>query len=100
VGRADSLRIRLIGNECIKEWTILRTTQRKRGPLVIWTAPPMKPLWVHFKLHEAIEKPRSDLLASHQRKCECAWLVLLNGDVSHLKTGDEITTHGKCVQRL
>jgi hypothetical protein len=44
--------------------------------------------------------PCSDLLASHQRKCEYAWLVWQNGDVSHLETGDEITTHGECVQPL
>jgi hypothetical protein len=29
----------------------------------------MKPLWVHYKLDEAIEMPCSDLLASHQRNC-------------------------------
>jgi hypothetical protein len=44
--------------------------------------------------------PCSDLLASHQRKCEYAWLVWQNGGVSHLETGDEITTHGECVQPL
>jgi hypothetical protein len=33
----DSLGIHLVGNEWVREWTLLRTTQRKRGPLVIWT---------------------------------------------------------------
>jgi hypothetical protein len=44
--------------------------------------------------------PYSDLLASHQRKCEYAWPTWQNGDVSHLKIGDEIITHGECVQPL
>jgi hypothetical protein len=62
--------------------------------------PPVKPQRVHCKLEEAIKKSCSDLLALHQRKCDCAWPVWRNGDVSHPKTGDEITTHGKCVQPL
>jgi hypothetical protein len=33
----DSLGIHLVGNEWVKEWTLLRTTRRKRGHLVIWT---------------------------------------------------------------
>jgi hypothetical protein len=33
----NSLGIRLDGNEWVREWTLLRTTRRKRGPLVIWT---------------------------------------------------------------
>jgi hypothetical protein len=33
----DSLEIRLVGNEWVREWTLLRTTWRKRGPMVIWT---------------------------------------------------------------
>jgi hypothetical protein len=49
---------------------------------------------------ETIEKPCSDLLASHQRKCEYAWSAWRNEDVSHLETGDEITTHRECVQPL
>jgi hypothetical protein len=31
----DSLQIRLVGNELFREWTLLRTTQCKRWPLVI-----------------------------------------------------------------
>jgi hypothetical protein len=49
---------------------------------------------------ETIEKPCSDLLASHQRKCECAWLAWWNGDVSHMEIGDVITTNGECVEPL
>jgi hypothetical protein len=45
-----------------------------------------------------MEMSSSDLLASHQWKCEYAWPAWQNGDVSHLETGDEITTHGECVQ--
>jgi hypothetical protein len=37
MGRVDSLRIHLVGNEWVNEWTLLRTTWHKRGPLVIWT---------------------------------------------------------------
>jgi hypothetical protein len=33
----DSLGIRLDGNEWVREWTLPRTTWRKRGPLLIWT---------------------------------------------------------------
>jgi hypothetical protein len=32
-----TLWIRLVQNEWVKEWTLLRTTQCKRGPLVVWT---------------------------------------------------------------
>jgi hypothetical protein len=31
----DSLQIRLDGNEWVKEWTLLRITRCKRGPLVV-----------------------------------------------------------------
>jgi hypothetical protein len=60
----------------------------------------VKQQWVHYKLDETIEKSCSDLLTSHQRKCEYAWFAWQNGDVSHLETGDGITTHGECVQPL
>jgi hypothetical protein len=33
----DSLGIHLVGNEWVREWILLITTRRKRGPLVIWT---------------------------------------------------------------
>jgi hypothetical protein len=48
----------------------------------------LKPQWVRYKLVKTIEKTCSDLLASHQRRCECAWMIWQNGDVSHLETGD------------
>jgi hypothetical protein len=60
----------------------------------------LKSQWVRCKLVEAIAKPCTDLLASHQRKCEYAWPAWQNGDVSHLETGDKITTPGKYVQPL
>jgi hypothetical protein len=56
--------------------------------------------WVCYKLVETIEKLCSDLLASHQRKCEYAWPSWQHGDVSHLEIEDEITTHGEYVQPL
>jgi hypothetical protein len=50
----------------------------------------VKPQWVCYNLVES----------SHQRKCEYVWLSWQNGDVSHLETSDEITTHEECVQPL
>jgi hypothetical protein len=60
----------------------------------------VKPQWVHYKLEETIKKSCSGLLTSHQRKCEYAWAAWQNRDISRLETGDEFTTHGKCVQPL
>jgi hypothetical protein len=60
----------------------------------------MKPQWVHYKLDETIENPYGELLASHKRECEYAWSTWQNGDVSHLETNDEITTHAECAQPL
>jgi hypothetical protein len=67
---------------------------------VIWTDTSSETSKCTVKLGEAIEKSCSDLLASHPRKCECAWPAWQNGDISHLEIGDEITTHGECVQPL
>jgi hypothetical protein len=53
----------------------------------------VKPQWVCYKLEEAIEMSCSDLLAIHQR--ECIFGKMENFSSS---TGDEITTHGECVQ--
>jgi hypothetical protein len=50
--------------------------------------------WVCYKLEEAIEIPCSDLLASHQRKCEYAWPAWQNGDVSHIEI--PCTTSAEC----
>jgi hypothetical protein len=50
---------------------------------------------VHYKLDETIEKSCSDLLAIHQRKC-----ILGKMEIFYSTTGDEITTHGECVQPL
>jgi hypothetical protein len=68
----DTLRIHLVGNEWVCEWTLLRTTMHKRGSLVIWTNTSSETSSGMVKLGEAIEKPSSDLLTSHQRMCECA----------------------------
>jgi hypothetical protein len=43
----DSLQIRLVGNEWVKEWTLLRTTRNR----------------CRDKLEESIEKPCKDVLA-------------------------------------
>jgi hypothetical protein len=45
-----TLRIHLVGNEWVKEWTLLRTTWHKRDPWWFWTDTPVKPQWVHCKL--------------------------------------------------
>jgi hypothetical protein len=66
----DSLRTRLVENEWVKEWTLLRTTQRKRWPLVIWTDISGETLAGTVKLGEAIEKPFSDVLARTLKVCK------------------------------
>jgi hypothetical protein len=66
----DSLRTHLDGNEWVKEWILLRTTQRKRGPLVIWTDTTGKTSVGMVKLGEAIEKPYSDILAHTPEVCK------------------------------
>jgi hypothetical protein len=55
----------------------------------------VKPQWIHYKLDETIEKPCSDLLAIHHRKC-----IFDTVEIFSSPTGDEITTHGECVQPL
>jgi hypothetical protein len=68
----DSLRIRLVGNEWVKEWTLLRTTRHKRGALGgSGLTPLVKPQRVRCKLEEAIEKPYSDILAHTPEVCKC-----------------------------
>jgi hypothetical protein len=59
----DSLWICLVGNEWVKEWTPLRTTRCKMGPLVIWANTFGETSAGTVKLGEAIEKPYSDVLA-------------------------------------
>jgi hypothetical protein len=66
----DSLGIRLDGNEWVREWTLLRTTWRKRGPLVIWTDTSVKPQRVRGKLVKTIEQPCSDVLAHTPEVCK------------------------------
>jgi hypothetical protein len=55
----------------------------------------VKPQWVCYKLDVTIEKFCRDLLAIHQRKCIFGTL-----EIFYLPMGDEITTHGECVQPL
>jgi hypothetical protein len=55
----------------------------------------VNPQWVRYKLEEAIKMPSSDLLAIHHRKCMHGGM-----DIFYSPTGDEITTHGECVQLL
>jgi hypothetical protein len=66
----NSLWIRLVENEWVKEWTLLRTTQRKRGPLVIWTDTFSETSSGTVKLGEAIENPCSDVLAHTPEVCK------------------------------
>jgi hypothetical protein len=70
MGRVDSLRIRLIRNEWVKEWTLLRITRCKRGPLVIWTDTSGETSTGTLKLEEAIEKSCSDILAHTLEVCK------------------------------
>jgi hypothetical protein len=56
----DSLGICLVGKVWVKEWTLLRITWHKRGPLVIWT--------------DTIEQPCSDVLAHTLEVCKSAHL--------------------------
>jgi hypothetical protein len=57
--------------------------------------PVVKPQWVRYKLDETFEKSCSDLLAVHQRQC-----VFGKMEIFYSPSGDEITTHGECVQPL
>jgi hypothetical protein len=66
----DSLGIRLVGNEWVREWTLLRTTRCKRGPLVIWTDTSSETLRVRCKLGKTIEQPCSDVLAHTPEMCK------------------------------
>jgi hypothetical protein len=55
----------------------------------------VKPQWVRYKLDETIEKSCSDRLAIHQRQC-----IFGKMEIFWSPMGDEITTHGECVQPL
>jgi hypothetical protein len=90
----ESLQIRLVGNEWEKECTLLRTTRRKRGPLVIWTNTSSEISAGMVKLEEAIEKPCSYILAHTPEVCKHIpsnqWVPGCQG----------FMTHGECVQSL
>jgi hypothetical protein len=66
----DSLRIYLVGNDWVKEWTLLKTTWRNRGPLVIWTNTSGETSVGTIKLGKATEKPCSDVLAHTLEVCK------------------------------
>jgi hypothetical protein len=66
----DSLWICLVRNEWVKECTLLRTTQCKRRPLVIWTNTSGENSMGMIKLEEAIEKPCSDIPAHTLEVCK------------------------------
>jgi hypothetical protein len=89
--------IRLAGNEWVKEWTLLRTTQSKRGPLVIQSPPPVKPQRVRCKLGKTIEQPCSDVLAHTPEVCKGAHLYngYLASKVDHDSWGT-CTTSAEC----
>jgi hypothetical protein len=66
----DSLGIRLVGNEWVREWTLLRTTRCKRGPLVIWTDTSGETSAGTLQTRETIEQPCSDVLAHTPELCK------------------------------
>jgi hypothetical protein len=66
----DSLQIHLVGNEWVKEWTLLRTTRHKWGALVIWTDTFGETSAGTHKLEETIEKPCTDVLAHTPKVCK------------------------------
>jgi hypothetical protein len=69
----DSLGIRLVGNEWVREWTLPRTTWRKRGSLVIWTdtsGETSAGTLQMLQTRETIEQPCSDVLAHTPEVCK------------------------------
>jgi hypothetical protein len=58
----DSLEIRLVGNEWVREWTLLRTTRRKREPLVICTDTSGETSVGTLQTRKTIEQSCSDVL--------------------------------------
>jgi hypothetical protein len=66
----DSLGIRLVGNEWVREWTLLRTTWCNRGPLVIWTDTSGETSAGTLQTRETIEQPSSDVLAHTPEVCK------------------------------
>jgi hypothetical protein len=66
----DSLVIRLVGNEWVREWTLLRTRRCKRGPLVIWTGNSGETSAGTLQTREKIKQPCSDVLAHTPEVCK------------------------------
>jgi hypothetical protein len=66
----DSLGIRLVGNEWVRERTILRTNGARGGPWSSRLTPPVKPQRVCCKLGKATEQPCSDVLVHTPEVCK------------------------------
>jgi hypothetical protein len=87
----DSLGIRLVGNEWVREWTLLRTTRRKRWPLVIWTDTSSETSAGTLQTRETIEQPCSNVLAHTPEVCKGTRLY--NG---YPATKDDHDSWGTC----
>jgi hypothetical protein len=87
----DSLGIHLVGNEWVREWTLLRTPRRKRGPLVIWTNTSGESSAGTLQTGKTIEQPCSDVLAHTPKVCKGTRLY--NG---YLATKDDRDSWGTC----
>jgi hypothetical protein len=93
----DSLGIHLVGKEWVKEWTLLKTTRRKRGLLVIWTDTSDETSMGTLQARETIEQPCSDVLVHTPEVCKGAHLYneyLANKD-DHDSWG-MCTTYAEC----
>jgi hypothetical protein len=93
----DSLGIHLVGKEWVKEWTLLKTTRRKRGLLVIWTDTSGETSTGTLQARETIEQPCSDVLVHTPEVCKGAHLYneyLANKD-DHDSWG-MCTTYAEC----
>jgi hypothetical protein len=87
----DSLGICLVGNEWVREWTLLRTTLCKKGPLAIWTDTSGETSAGCYKLGKTIEQPCSNVLAHTPKVCKGTRLY--NG---YLAIQDDRDSWGMC----
>jgi hypothetical protein len=71
---SEALGIHLDGNEWVKEWTLLRTTRRKRGALVVWTDTSGETSAGTLQVRENIEQHCSDVLVYTPKLCKGAHL--------------------------
>jgi hypothetical protein len=91
----DSLGIRLVGNEWVREWTLLRTTQRKRGPLVIWTDTSNE---TSAGTLQTRKKPLNNLVVMSYWTAQKCVRVLTR--TMGIRLSRMIVTHEECVQPL